>query len=67
MTRPVAHQSATDDVPGAWTLNGLGGSMMRKNGILVTCCLSLIVFQIRDKRERDGQVVEILMSNLLCG
>jgi len=55
MTRAAPQQPATDDVPGAWTLSGLGEYMLRKNGILVTCCLSLIVIQIRDKRERYGR------------
>ena len=65
MTRPAQSQidAYEDDGPKTWNFTGIAGYMLRKNGILVTCCLSLIVYQVLDKRERDGQVMGILITN----
>ncbi|MEI7955034.1 MAG: hypothetical protein WCJ66_07695 [Verrucomicrobiota bacterium] len=65
MTRPAQSQidAYEDDGPKQWTLVGITGYMLRKNGVLVTCCLALIAYQITDKRQRDEQVMNILLSN----
>ena len=65
MTRPAKSQidSYAEDGPTQWNMLGISGYILRKNGILVTCCLSLIVYQILDKRDRDSQVISILITN----
>ena len=75
MTRPSKIQLddiAKDEMP--MDAVSLAGYMMRKNGVLVTCCLSLIVYQVwdrrqhdteesKDRRETDDKVIGILVSN----
>ena len=75
MTRPT--QSQLDSIPQdelPKDVASLAGYILRKNGVLVTCCLSLIVYQVwdrrqhdtadaKDRRELDNKVIGILMSN----
>ena len=75
MTRPSKIQLddlAKDEMP--MDAVSLAGYMIRKNGVLVTCCLSLIVYQVwdrrqhdtaevKDRRETDDKVIGILVSN----
>ena len=56
MTRPSKIQLddiAKDEMP--MDAVSLAGYMMRKNGVLVTCCLSLIVYQVWDRRQHDTE------------
>ncbi len=75
MTRPT--KSQLDSIPQDELPNdvpSLAGYILRKNGVLVTCCLSLIVYQVwdrrqhdtaeaKDRRETDDKVIGILVSN----
>ena len=75
MTRPTKSQLDSipqDELPK--DVASLAGYILRKNGVLVTCCLSLIVYQVwdrrqhdtaeaKDRRETDDKVIGILVSN----
>ncbi len=62
MTQPTKHQMDeydADDGPADLRLTTVAKYMIRKNGILVTCCLALIVFQVWDRRQHDNQVAKV--------
>lgn len=64
MTKPP--QSDLDGIERAssdWSLPSLGSYILRKNGLFVTACLALIIFQTVERRERDTQVISILTTN----
>jgi len=65
MTRPAQSQieSYEDDSPKQWNLSGIASFVLKKNGLFVTACLALIVFQTMERRERDTQVIGILTTN----
>ena len=77
MTQPTKKQISdfdSDDGPADLRLATVAKYMIRKNGLLVTCCLSLIIYQVwdrrqhetadaKDRRELDNKVIGILMSN----
>ena len=62
MTRP-ANSQLKEAIPNDWNLVNLAGFILGKNGLFVTSCIALIIFQTIERRERDSQVITILTTN----
>ena len=66
MSRPSPVDApAVSELPFAdgFSLARLAGYVLTHNGIFVTCCIALIGFQTYEKRERDAQILAVLVSN----